>query len=131
MLAADKAFLNAELITDLLRLRERELSYLIWHYNQASRSCSYTPACMLLIFACASPDRRRRLGAHRFGRTVRHNGAGACDAWRRLGRCAAGVESQVAARACSCFPRRTHPALRYNPIIVGAIHLLRDKRDGS
>lgn len=35
MLAADKAYLNAELTTELLRLRERELSYLIWHYNQA------------------------------------------------------------------------------------------------
>lgn len=50
MLAADKAFLNAELTTDLLHLRERELSYLIWHYNQASCPAStvLNPTCTLL-----------------------------------------------------------------------------------
>ena len=40
MLAADKAFLNAELTTDLVRLREKELNFHVWHYNQLGIAAS-------------------------------------------------------------------------------------------
>ena len=51
MLAADKAFLNAELTTDLVRLREKELNFHVWHYNQLGIAASVLIGLALSIRA--------------------------------------------------------------------------------